>query len=175
VKEFHEGEPRLFLRADPDLLKKARCRLRSRDQYRTVDFVVRQTAPVPIAALHGGLPFRNSLLGGFARPGLSAALLVGLLNSTLYRALHLATQRDARQAAFPQVKLAHLRDLPAPPDDTQLRQRVETITLEMSKNMVSSELALELDQVTFELFELDPAARIEIREFVKGRAPKYAR
>jgi hypothetical protein len=48
VREFFVGEPRLFLRADPDLLKNARCRFRSRDQNRSVDFVVRQKAPVPI-------------------------------------------------------------------------------------------------------------------------------
>jgi hypothetical protein len=175
VREFSVSEPRLFLRAEPELLKQAGCRLRSREQYRSVDFVVRQTAPVPIAALHGGLPFRNSLLGGFSRNGLSAALLVALLNSSLYRALHLATQRDARQAAFPQVKLAHLRDLPAPPSDPPRRARLEALAKLMTEMGGSVELARELDDVTFDLFELAGEQRRAICEFLKSRAPKYAR
>lgn len=175
VREFFVGPPRLFLRADPELLRQARCRLRSREQYRSVDFVVRQTAPVPIAALHTGLPFRNSLLGGFAGAGFSAALLVALLNSTLYRALHLATQRDARQAAFPQVKLAHLRGLPAPPPHTRKWRRLESITGEMTRGSGSPELAVELDDLTFELFSVAGRDRGEIRDFLKSRAPKYAR
>src|SRR5690606_21970407 len=128
VSEFSQGPPRLFLRADPALLKQAKCRLRSHDDYQRVDFVVRQTAPVPIAALHGGLAFRNSLLGGFASALLSARLLVALLNSSLYRALHLAGQRDARQAAFPQVKVGHLRALPLPPRDEAIWASLEQLT-----------------------------------------------
>jgi len=114
VKAFAEGEPRLFLRLDREALVRARCRLRAREDYQRVRFVIRQTARYPIAALHCGEPFRNSLLAGFAVDGLPAELVVGLLNSSLYRASHVASQRDARQAAFPQVKIAHLRALPLP-------------------------------------------------------------
>ena len=117
VREFFEGEPRLFLSPDLAALAKARCRLRDREDYQRVHFVIRQTARYPIAALHQGLPFRNSLLAGFAVDGLPADLVVGLLNSSLYRALHLALRRDARQATFPQVKVGHLRALPEPPRD----------------------------------------------------------
>ena len=115
VAEFRQGVPRLFLCADPEALRRARCRVRALADYRSVSFVIRQTAAVPIAALHGGMPFRNTLLAGFDHADYPAQLMVGLLNSALYRALHLTARRDARQAAFPQVKIGHLRALPRPP------------------------------------------------------------
>ncbi|HEX3853463.1 MAG TPA: N-6 DNA methylase, partial [Polyangiaceae bacterium] len=70
VREFSQGRPRLFLSPDREALQKARCRLRDRVEYGRVSFVIRQTARYPIAALHGGLPFRNSLLAGFEVDGL---------------------------------------------------------------------------------------------------------
>src|SRR5690606_9180321 len=110
-----------------------------------------QTAPVPIAALHGGLAFRNSLLGGFASAHLSARLLVALLNSSLYRALHLAGQRDARQAAFPQVKVGHLRALPLPPRDEAIWASLEQLTQTATDVGMSDDIRAELDLHTFRL------------------------
>jgi hypothetical protein len=174
VREFCVGQARLFLRADPTLLKRAKCRLRPREQYRSVAFVVRQTAAVPIAALHTGLPFRNSLLAGFARAGLSAELLVALLNSSLYRALHLAQQRDARQAAFPQVKLSHLRSLPAPPEAAVTRSRLEKLTQTITKRGPADRLRRELDELVFELFDVARADREQVLGFLRDRAPRHA-
>lgn len=114
VSAFHRGPPRLFLHPDEAALAERHVRLPSAAQFRAVQFLVRQTAHRPIAALHDGGLFRNSLIAGFACPPYSAVTLVALLNSSLYHALHLALFRDSRQAVFPQVKVAHLRALPAP-------------------------------------------------------------
>lgn len=174
VSEFRVGEPRLFLHPDEGLLKKTRCKLRLAEDYRRVRFVIRQTAKFPIAALHNGLPFRNTLLAGFAVHDLSAELVVGLLNSSLYRALHLASQRDARQKVFPQVKVAHLRALPRPPEGREaLRERVAELTREAVR-LKTVELRRELDQAVFELFDLSSGDREAVLSFVLERAPELA-
>ena len=169
VREFAEGEPRLFLAPDPQALAAARCRVRDKRDYERVRFVIRQTARYPIAALHGGLPFRNSLLAGFAVDGLPPGLVVGLLNSALYRALHLASRRDARQATFPQVKIAHLRALPRPPHDTKSYEQIVSLTAELTRDGVAPCAALRLDAVVFGLFALESAAAREILEFLAAR------
>lgn len=172
VREFYQGPARLFLRADPGLLKAAGCRARPVDAYRAVAFVVRQTATLPIAALHRGDPFRNSLLAGFEQPGWPKELLVALLNSALYRALHVARQRDARQAAFPQVKLSHLRGLPRPRKDATLFERLTRLADDASRGGVSVELRRTLDDAVFELFELGGDQRQSVRRFLAERAPR---
>jgi hypothetical protein len=169
VREFVEGEPRLFLAADREQLAEARCRVREQRDYERVRFVVRQTARYPIAALHRGLPFRNSLLAGFAVEGLPAELVVGLLNSALYRALHLSLQRDARQAAFPQVKIAHLRALPRPPDESGARSAIAKLALELTRDGVDRSRAERLDTAVFRLFSCDAAAAGEISQFLAAR------
>ncbi len=174
VREFAQGPPRLFLCDDPARLKHAKCRLRSASDYRRVDFVVRQTAQVPIAALHNGIAFRNSLLGGFGAPELRASVLVALLNSSLYRALHLAGQRDARQAAFPQVKIGHLRALPRPPAEPRLWQALEALTSANTENGVSPERRAELDALVFRLFEIPADHQGAVLAFLQARAPRYA-
>jgi len=169
VREFSEGEPRLFLSPDVDALSKARCRLRHRDDYQRVRFVIRQTARYPIAALHRGLPFRNSLLAGFAVDGLPADLVVGLLNSSLYRALHLALRRDARQATFPQVKIGHLRALPEPPSDPGRRAEVAEISATLTCTGFDLALAERLDAAVFGLFALESCDVSEILAFLASR------
>ena len=169
VRPFWQGAPHLFLAPDPEVLTATRCRLREASEYGRVRFVIRQTARYPIAALHGGLPFRNSLLAGFAVDGLPPELVVGLLNSALYRALHLATQRDARQATFPQVKVAHLRALPAPPEAVAQRARVAALSAELSAGGVEPELAERLDAAVFDLFAVKIEPAREIVEFLRAR------
>lgn len=174
VREFCEGPPRLFLAPDAELLQRARCRLRSRDDYQRVRFVVRQTARYPIAAVHHGLPFRNSLLAGFAVDGLPADLVVGLLNSSLYRALHLALRRDARQATFPQVKIGHLRALPEPPPDAGRRAEVAQISETLTRSGFAPALAERLDVAVFALFALESSAASEILAFLAARGVRRA-
>lgn len=172
VKAFQQGKPRLFLKLDEAVMKRSKCKLRGVEQYRQVDFVVRQTAAYPIAALHGGDRFRNSLLAGFEHESFSATFLVGLLNSTLYRAIHVANQRDGRQAIFPQVKISHLRRLPAPPVDFQLKDRIEGIVQRLNAMTVSVSLLERLDDAVFDLFKLSLPERTAVRRFFEDRTGK---
>ncbi|HYQ03478.1 MAG TPA: N-6 DNA methylase [Polyangiaceae bacterium] len=170
VHEFAQREPQLFLAPDRAALSKARCRLRDSNEYRRVSFVVRQTARYPIAARHTGLPFRNSLLAGFEVEGLPPDLVVGLLNSSLYRALHLALRRDARQATFPQVKIAHLRALPEPPLDLNGRALIAGLSAELTRDGVDRARVQLLDAAVFALFSFDSQAAREVLEFLGARA-----
>ncbi|HWA71008.1 MAG TPA: TaqI-like C-terminal specificity domain-containing protein [Polyangiaceae bacterium] len=174
VREFQVGAPRLFLHPDPEVLKAARCRLRARDDYRRVRFVVRQTAKAPIAALYAaGLPFRNTLLAGFEVPNFPPDFVVGLLNSSLYRALHLAKQRDGRQSVFPQVKIAHLRSLPRPPASSARHWHgVSALARSASQARPNAELRKALDHAVFELFDLSDAERNAVLGFLRERAPE---
>lgn len=173
VSAFSVGPARLFLCGEPARLRSAGVRLRPRELYAGVDFVVRQTAAFPIAARHSGHPFRNSLLAGFGGPGLPTDLLVGLLNSTLFRALHLAGRRDARQAAFPQVKLSHLRALPTPPPSPSRCASVARLAVELTRAcQVTGGLPLELvaalDVAVFDLYALDADQRAQVSAFYRS-------
>lgn len=118
VVAFACRAPSVGLDPDPAALAAARCALRPQTFYDRVTVVVRQTARYPIASKHApAFAFRNSLLAGFSE---DPDVLCALLNSRLLRAWHLSTQRDGRQAVFPQLKVAHLRALPAPPSDSSL-------------------------------------------------------
>jgi hypothetical protein len=171
VTEFRQSSPRLFLKPDRALLARERCRLREVSEYERVKLVVRQTAAIPIASAHDGTPFRNSLLAGFELPEFPYALTLGLLNSTLYRALHLAARRDARQGVFPQVKVAHLRSLPAPPS-VGARHAVAELARRASRDGLTQELRRELDAAVFDLFGLSRFEADEIATFVSSRSPR---
>ncbi len=118
VLAFAARPPSIGLDPEPAALAAAGCSLRSAEFYQRVTVVVRQTARYPVAARNEpAFAFRNSLLAGFSE---DPDALCALLNSSLLRAVHLASQRDGRQAVFPQLKVAHLRALPAPPADRSL-------------------------------------------------------
>ncbi len=172
VQEFRQEPPRLFLNPDPDVLKEARCRLRPRSDYERARFVVRQTAAWPIAALHDGLPFRNSLIAGFSHDELPPEATVALLNSALYRALHLAGRRDARQATFPQMKVRHLRCLPRPNASPDQLHGLVSATHELTTRGVEPGGRRALDALVFELFEIAVADREAVMNFLGERAPK---
>lgn len=91
------------------------ARLRSDDEWRRVALLIRQTARFPIVARADGIAFRNSILAGFEDNDYSASFLLAYLNSTPVRWFHFARNRDARQG-MPQVKIGHLRAIPAPID-----------------------------------------------------------
>lgn len=108
ICEFFAGPPTLF--ADPGPLGR---RLRTPEQWQRVALLVRQTARYPIAAPADGAAFRNSILACFENQRWPRALLLGLLNSSLFRWLHFWLHRDAREG-MPQLKVGHLRALPQP-------------------------------------------------------------
>ena len=171
IAEFQLRAPRLFLKPDRALLDQHRCRLREATEYRRVKLVVRQTAAITIAAAHDGTPFRNSLLAGFELQDFPFELTLGLLNSTLYRALHLAARRDARQGAFPQVKIAHLRALPAP-SRSPACQKIAELAREAGRHGLNLELRCALDAAVFAEFSISSAEADEIRDFVRDRSPQ---
>jgi SAM-dependent methyltransferase len=172
IAEFRRSPARLFLKPDQVFLSAQRCRLRDASDYARVKIVVRQTAAITIAAAHDGTPFRNSLLAGFELPEYPFSLTLGLLNSTLYRALHLAGRRDARQGAFPQVKIGHLRSLPAPPPALPARLHIAELSLQASRTGLTAELRRALDSVVFDAFGLSHAEADECAAFVHGLAPR---
>lgn len=91
------------------------ARVASESRYRETRIVLRQTGARPIAAKHEPWAlFRNSVLACFGAPGHDDDFLLGVLNSDLVGELHRAMFRDARQKAFPQLKISHLRALPFP-------------------------------------------------------------
>lgn len=171
VREFAVSVPRLFLRPDRAILAAQRCRLREVAEYARVKLVVRQTAAITIAARLDGTPFRNSLLAGFELPEFPFALTLGLLNSTLFRALHLASRRDARQGAFPQVKVGHLRSLPAPGAGGP-RDRLVSLALQASERGLDLELKRGLDEAVYDMFAIALEDRAEMSAFVQELSPR---
>jgi SAM-dependent methyltransferase len=171
VAEFRLAAPRLFMKRDQAVLTQNRCRVRAVSEYQRVKVVVRQTAAITIAAAHDGTPFRNSLLAAFETEELPFELTLGLLNSTLYRALHLAARRDARQGAFPQVKIGHLRALPAPPRSGET-ESIARLAREASARGLDAELRRALDAAVFSQFGIAPGEAEEISAFVRERSPQ---
>jgi SAM-dependent methyltransferase len=170
IAEYRLSAPRLYLKPDQAFLLAQRCRLRAAADYARVKLVVRQTAAITIAAGHDGTPFRNSLLAGFELDEFPFQLTLGLLNSTLYRALHLAGRRDARQGAFPQVKIAHLRSLPAPPASAA-RGRIAELSARANAAGLDADLRSALDNAVYEAFEINDTERLEIATFVRSLSP----
>jgi hypothetical protein len=173
VRAFRQQPPSLFLDASESSLRAAGVRLHSASSYAAVDFVVRQTAKLPIAAAHQGFAFRNSLLAGYAHQDLDRDLLVGLLNSALFRGLHLVSHRDARQAAFPQVKVAHLRGLPHPPEGPAQRERVRLLCSAAAAEGQTASLQHALDVAVFELYGVPQAEWGPIWKLVTEAAGRH--
>jgi hypothetical protein len=165
VREFELLEPRWHVdRAAVG------ARMRSADEFLRVGALVRQTARYPIAALSDGLAFRNSLLAVFEAPSWPAAALVSLLNSALIRWLHYMRFRDARQPILPQVKIAHLRAIPAPAA-ARAAERLRGAGLR-SQGRASPEQRRELDALVFELYQLDAEERALVTSWHAESAPR---
>lgn len=176
VAEFQERSPGLFLHPEQQTLRQTGCRLRSPEVYESVQVVVRQTAAFTIAARHEGAAFRNSLIAAFSTEAADTTLLLGLLNSALFRALHLSRQRDARQAAFPQVKLSHLRSLPCPPDDDHQREMVRVVSKEASRRGgLTEQSRRSLDDAVFSLFGFSAEQALEVRNYLSELSPAALR
>lgn len=109
IREFCRGQVRHY--ADPCLFEKG---LRPLAEFAVVSLLVRQTARYPIAAKNDGAAFRNSLLAVLQHAVWPWSLMLCLLNSALIRWNHYFRFRDGRQPILPQLKVSHLRSIPAP-------------------------------------------------------------
>jgi hypothetical protein len=126
-----------------------------------VKLLIRQTARFPMAALSDGSAFRNSILAGFDTPGYPATLLLGLLNSNLFRWFHYMQHRDARQG-MPQLKVSHLRALPALPSGSErVRVAIEALARRIGEanGGIEPELRTELDALVEQAFMLGATER----------------
>jgi hypothetical protein len=88
--------------------------IRPESRYSEAQFLIRQTASHPIVGpRRHATYFRNSLLALYPPDdGRAIEYLVGLLNSRLFRYLYQLLVLEGKQRAFPQVKIAALRQLP---------------------------------------------------------------
>jgi len=126
------------------------------------DLLVRQTARVPMAAIGDGRPFRNSLLAVHASEAFPEAMLLAWLNSSPIRWLHYHRHRDAR-AGMPQLKISHLRSIPAPPPATD-RAALMALgrALGRRNSGISDAEQQQLDALVADAFGLEAAQRARI-------------
>jgi hypothetical protein len=172
VREFRAAPPSLFV--DPDAVM---GRLRRAEQWHNVALLIRQTARFPIAAQNDGQAFRNSILAGFSDEEWTAPLLLVYLNSALARWLHYTLHRDAREG-MPQLKIAHLRALPAVPrEHARLVAELQRLGAALgSKNggAASSERA-EMDRLVCDAFALGSEERAAVLDWAAAHPPPEPR
>jgi hypothetical protein len=167
VRPFQLLPPQLFV-APKDFA----TRLRSEDDWREVDVLIRQTARFPMAAMSSGAPFRNSVLAGFSREPFSSAGLIAFLNSNVVRFLHYQRFRDARQG-MPQLKIGHLRSLPLPSTSQSFFGALDRIGLQLLHSAHDTEAMRQLDALVAAAFELTEAEQQRVRLWAQdlGRVP----
>lgn len=155
--------------ADPVALPRV-----ARENWRSVDVLLRQTARYPIACASPGLAFRNSIIAAFAVAPWSRTALLAYLNSSLVRWLHFHTQRDARQG-MPQIKVAHLRALPSPSLACieELAAGFEPVCARQSGILPDERRAL--DEAVYRGFGLDEAACGEVDRWAAANPPPAPR
>ncbi len=168
VREFELLAPTAF--ADADALPET-VRV---DKWSTVDVFIRQTAKYPIASRSARQAFRNSVLAGFARAPYTAGFLLAYLNSTPIRWYHFHGQRDAQQG-MPQVKVGHLRAIPAPDHSavealSELGER-----LSQSNRGISEAERSELDHVAASALGIHEAALEMVLAWGRANPPPTAR
>lgn len=112
---YRLAAPRLALRTELARLAGLRFRTGTAARASEARVLLRQTADRPIAAVHEPASwFRNSLLACRPPADVAPDAATALLNGPVAAAFHRLSVADARQRAFPQVKVAHLRALRFP-------------------------------------------------------------
>ena len=112
VQRYSVSEPRAFLRLDYQPKQGEYFTIRNYDTYKTVQLVIRQTAPRVIAARHIGTYFRNNLLAFYEDKTVMPDYVLAILNSSLIQDFYRSSFPEASQQVFPQVKVSYLRRLP---------------------------------------------------------------
>jgi hypothetical protein len=166
------GDIEPFLRKPPGLYCDPAAfggRFRPEADWRAVRVLIRQTARYPMAALADGIAFRNSILAGFEDETWSAFFLVAYLNASPVRWFHYVQHRDARQG-MPQMKIAHLRALPAPEAGTFAVREIEALGREIGlrNEGIRPEEQEEIDRLAGEALGLGEGARERIRGWRVG-------
>jgi hypothetical protein len=171
VGEFRALPPQLF--AAPAAFG---ARLRPAADWHAVKLLIRQTARFPLVAFSDGAAFRNSVLAGFESPEFPAALLLGVLNSSLIRWLHFSRQRDARQG-MPQLKVGHLRALPAPPGAGASRIALERLARRLGDANTGASAAEreQLDRLVGDVYELTETERALVARWAALHPPPTSR
>jgi hypothetical protein len=138
-------------------------RFRDDASWRAVKLLIRQTARYPMAAPSDGLPFRNSILAGFSDEEHGEHLLLAWLNASPIRWFHYMRHRDARQG-MPQLKIAHLRALPAPPRGAKELAELDRIGKHLGERNdgIREEDQRILDRLAASALSLEDAARTRI-------------
>lgn len=168
VREFELLAPTAFADAS-ELPETVRA-----DKWSTVDVFIRQTAKYPIASRSARQAFRNSVLAGFARAPFTAGFLLAYLNATPIRWYHFHGQRDAQQG-MPQVKVGHLRAIPAPDD-----YAVEALSrlgerFGQSNRGISEAERSELDRIVAGALGINEAALEMVLAWGRANPPPTAR
>ena len=139
-----------------------------------VDLFIRQTAKYPIASLSAKRAFRNSVIAGFAQGPYTSAALLAYLNSTPVRWYHYHRQRDAQQG-MPQVKVGHLRMLPAP-NEVSLGALDQLGTRLAAANAgITKEERVQVDTIVAEALGIQGAAREMVFAWGRANPPPAAR
>lgn len=169
------GDIEPFLRRSPKFYCDASLfggRFRAAEEWVHVDLLIRQTARFPMVALADGQAFRNSILAGFSSEKWNRFFLLAWLNSSPIRWFHYVRNRDARQG-MPQVKIAHLRAIPAPPSNA-LVQPIEDLgrTFGQRNTGIGLDEQAQLDELVADALELSPGDRRIIQTWRDSRREK---
>jgi hypothetical protein len=169
IREFCLGNARHY--ANVCLFEKG---LRSLDEFAKMAIVVRQTARYPIAARSDDVAFRNSLLAVQQHPDWPWSAMLCILNSSLIRWHHYYRFRDGRQPILPQLKVSHLRAIPAPVARIQSAfEVIDQIGVELAarnQGIQDSERA-RIDECVGQLFGLSPGEHRMVTEW-HARRPR---
>lgn len=149
-------------------------RLRLAEEWRAIEILIRQTARVPIAARSDGAAFRNSLLAGFGSTDYPAHFLVAYLNSLPVRWRHYFRNRDAR-LGMPQMKIGHLRAIPAPPTDVVAKLEAIGRDLSVRNQGITPDEQETIDDIVATGFALDAKELARMRTDAARWVPKANR
>ena len=109
------GPPSARLDVHLERSSERRFRIPPLERMQAFPVLLRQTAARPMAAVHTAPTyFRNSLLAVREVEGLDPRFVASVLNAQVLADWHQAAHLDARQRAFPQLKVRHLRAAPFP-------------------------------------------------------------
>ncbi len=143
-------------------------------KWQEVDLFIRQTAKYPIVSPSARVAFRNSVIAAFAKPPHSAEALLAYLNSTPIRWYHFHKQRDAREG-MPQVKVGHLRMLPAP-DESFLAPLSELGCLIVeSGSGITDEQRAELDALAGKALSMEEDILSKVLDWGRANPPPEGR